>query len=165
MAVTPAMIATAMGRTAPVDGSLDHEQWEMWIADAAMLIQARIDALNPDSLPDSIKVDYVIREAVVAHIRRPDAATQVTVTANDASVSKTYQKAQGRVVILDEWWVLLGLQAKGGAYAVDTAGSVGLAGHAPWCDLWFGGLNATCSCGYDLAGFPLFSGFNYDDDC
>ena len=37
MAVTPAMIAVALGVTAPE--SPQFEQWEMWISDALMLIE------------------------------------------------------------------------------------------------------------------------------
>jgi hypothetical protein len=41
------------------------------------------------------------------------------------------------------------------AFSVDTAPTSGLAGHAPYCDLYFGG--ATCSCGYALTGVaPIY---------
>lgn len=43
---------------------------------------------------------------------------------------------------------------KSGAFSVDTAPS-GLL-HLPWCDLYFGGT--TCSCGVDIAGYPIFEG-------
>ena len=43
---------------------------------------------------------------------------------------------------------------KSGAFSVDTAGTASL--HLPWCDLYFGG--ATCSCGVDIAGYPIFEG-------
>lgn len=127
-----------------------------------MLIQARIDALNPAIPPDQIKVDYVIREAVVAHVRRPDAATQVTVSANDTSVSKTYKMARGRVQIIDDWWALLGLTSTGGAFAVDTLGDVGLGAHPPWCSLYFDSTS-NCSCGVALAGWPMYE--PYGDYC
>ena len=40
------------------------------------------------------------------------------------------------------------------AFAVDTA-PTGLAGHAPYCSLYFGG--DTCSCGYSLTGVaPIY---------
>lgn len=40
------------------------------------------------------------------------------------------------------------------AFSVDTAPSSTLAGHLPWCDLYFGGT--TCSCGVDIAGEPIY---------
>ena len=40
------------------------------------------------------------------------------------------------------------------AFSVDTAPSVGLGDHLPWCDLMFGG--ASCSCGADIAGYPIY---------
>lgn len=158
--VTPDVIGVALGRDPlPVSGSPEWEQWALWIGDADMLIEARIDALNPSVLPDQIKIDYVVREAVVAHVKRPDAATQVTVTANDASVSKTYKSSRGHVTITDPQWAFLGLRNKSAAFSVDMAGKPGLQEHAPWCDLWFGG--ADCSCGVTLAGYPIYGVFDW----
>lgn len=54
---------------------------------------------------------------------------------------------------------LQGLCASGStgkAFAVDVVSTSGLAGHAPWCDLMF--LGADCSCGYSLAGYPIYEG-------
>jgi len=122
MAVTVKMIATALGQATPADGSITAEQWQMWIDDAGMLIQDRCDDVHKDIEElDATKVAYVIREAVVAHIRRPDDATQVTVSIDDGSSSKTYKSGRGRITILDEWWQLLGLTDPAGAFAIDTA--------------------------------------------
>lgn len=159
MAVTPEIIAVALGRTAPDEDSPEYAQWEMWIADALMLISARLvgdrtgqveslDDLNQDVL------DYVVREAVKAQILRPDDATQVAVSLDDGSVSRTYRSASGRVLIRDEWWDLLSPtpEDSGKAFHIDTApcGSM----HLPWCSLNFGALY--CSCGVDIAGYPIF---------
>lgn len=38
------------------------------------------------------------------------------------------------------------------AFSIDTAPAG--SDHLPWCDLYFGG--ATCSCGADLAGYPIY---------
>lgn len=154
MAVTPETIAVALGRTAELSVP-EYVQWEMWISDAKMLIDARKTALGILTTLDVTKLDYVVREAVVAHVRRPDDATQVTVAIQDASTSRTYQSSKGRIVILDEWWTLLGLTAPtGGAWSIDTASGTGV--HDTLCTLNFGGLY--CSCGADLTryAFPLF---------
>ena len=42
----------------------------------------------------------------------------------------------------------------GGAFSVDTIGTGTL--HLPWCDLMFNG--SSCSCGVDIAGYPIFEG-------
>jgi hypothetical protein len=98
---------------------------------------------------DQAKVDYVVREAVVAHIKKPDDATQVVISIDDGSSSRTYQSGKGRVSILDEWWTLLGLtESNGGAYSFDMAPSG--ARHLPWCAAMLGGNY--CSCGVDIAG-------------
>ena len=153
--VTPATIAVALGRTAPVDGSVESQQWQMWIDDALMLIEARKLELAVTTELDAAKVDYVVRQAVVAHVQRPDDATQVTVAVDDGNVSRTYRSGKGRIDILDEWWTLLGLTSPtGGAYSIDTVATGTV--HADWCALAFGATY--CSCGADIAGYPIYEG-------
>ena len=118
MSVTPADIAVALGRTAPDLGSTEHDQWAMWVADALMLITAR---LGDVSLLDQDRLDYVVREAVVAQVRRPDDVTSVDVAVDDGRVSKRYSSGSGRVTIRDEWWALLSPESSGRrAFEVDT---------------------------------------------
>ncbi len=118
--VTPATIAVALGRTAPDSGSAVESQWDMWIADALMLVQARVDSIDPVPTVDATVLDYVIREAVVAQVRRPDDAMQVTTSVDDGSVSKTYRTSSGRLSILGEWWAMLGLtESSGRAFMID----------------------------------------------
>jgi len=153
--VTPAMVAVALGVTAPDPDSPKAEQWQMWIDDALMLVGSRADSITPAPSVDQAKLNYVIREAVAAQVRRPDSATQVTTSVDDGSVSKTYRSSAGRIDIIDEWWALLGLSsAGGGAYSVDTVGSGAV--HLPWCSLSMGALY--CSCGADIAGTPIYEG-------
>ncbi|WP_405475642.1 hypothetical protein [Paenarthrobacter ilicis] len=153
MSVTPAMIAVALGRAAPEPGSVTEQQWQMWIDDAEMLIESRRLLLGLEQ-PDEAKIDYVIREAVADHVKRPDDATQVTVSVDDASSSRTYKSGKGRVTILDEWWALLGLVEPSGAFSIDMVGGASV--HLPWCSLMFGANY--CSCGVDIAGAPIFEG-------
>jgi hypothetical protein len=154
MAVTPAMIAVALGVAAPDSGSVTEAQWQMWIDDANMLIETQAAALSVDvATIDAAKIDYVVREAVVAQVRRPDSATQVTISVDDGSTSKTYRSGTGRVTILDEWWALLGLVPSGGqAFDVDTLDTTSV--HLAWCSLSLGA--AYCSCGVDIAGWPIY---------
>ena len=111
--ITPADIAAALGRPAPAQDSADYAQWSMWISDALMLIEARLgdlSALNPTRL------DYVVREAVVAMVRRPDDSTQVDVAIDDGRVSRRYSSSAGRVAIDEDWWADLGLSLAAGAW-------------------------------------------------
>ena len=118
MSVTPADIAAALGRTAPESGSPEHGQWSLWISDALMLIEARLG--DPAAL-DQDRLDYVVREAVVAQVRRPDDVTSVDVAVDDGRVSKRYSSGSGRVTIRDEWWALLSPESSGRrAFEVDT---------------------------------------------
>lgn len=154
MAVTVEMIAVALGQAAPEPDSVTALQWQMWIGDAEMLIESRQLELGVTEPLGEAKVDYVVREAVVAHVRKPDDATQVTISVDDASSSRTYQSGKGRVTILPEWWALLGLiESGGGAFAVDMVGFS--LTHPPYCSLYFGGV---CSCGISIAGAPIYEG-------
>lgn len=151
MSVTPDLIAVALGRaTSPSDAEWD--QWSLWISDALLLIEARLG--DPNEL-DQDKLDYVVREAVVAQVQRPDDATQVAISVDDGSVSKTYRSSTGRVAIRDEWWDLLDPNAgaeSGKAFSIDTAPSGSV--HLPWCSLSMGANY--CSCGVDIAGYPIY---------
>lgn len=154
MSVTPEKIAIALGVTAPASGSTTEEQWALWIKDAKMLIDTRAAQLEVDDI-DEAKYDYVVREAVVAQVKRPDDATQVTWSVDDGSTSKTFRSGSGRVTILDEWWVLLGLTEPSGAFALDMLGAGSQ--HLPWCSIYFN-AGSYCSCGVDIAGYPIFEG-------
>lgn len=153
MAVTPSMLAVALGQAAPEPGSIQEQQWELWIDDANMLIDLRVEKVGGVE-PDAAKRDYVVREAVVAHIRKPDDATDVTIAVDDATSTRRYQSGKGRVTILDEWWALLGLTEPSGAFSVDMVGTT--SPHLPWCTLRMGGNY--CSCGVDIAGRPIYEG-------
>lgn len=159
MAVTPADIAVELGRTVPDQQTPEYAQWELWIADARMLISARLGDITA---LDYVIVDYVVRQAVSAHVKRPDDATQVAVQVDDGSVSKTFRSSRGRVEILDEWWKLLAPKTTGRAFSIQPTTSGGP--HMPWCTLLMGGTY--CSCGADLTNgeYPLFEGGELSDD-
>lgn len=151
MPITPANIAVALGVEPPATDSIKWGQWNLWITDAYMLIENRRAQLDV-AVIDEAKTDYVAREAVVAQVKRPDDATQVTISVDDGQASKSYRSGKGRVTILDEWWTLLGLTDPSGAFSIDMTptGSV----HLDWCALSMGA--AYCSCGADIAGYPIF---------
>jgi hypothetical protein len=149
VAVTAGTVATALGRATYTDA--ERDQWSMWIDDALLLIESR---LGDVSALDQARLDYVVREAVVAHIRHPDDATQVSVSIDDASTSRTYRSGKGRVTILDEWWDLLAPLVRSGAYSLDLIGAS--SAHLAWCALNMGANY--CSCGVDIAGYPIFEG-------
>ena len=154
MAVTPENIAVAMGVAAPETGSIQWQQWSLWIDDAVMLIENRAEQLDIDPATiGELKFDYVVRESVVAHIKKPDDATQVSVQVDDGMTSKSYRSGKGRVTILDEWWVLLGLTDQSGAFSIDMVPGVGSI-HDLACSLRFGAVY--CSCGADIAGKPIY---------
>jgi hypothetical protein len=118
--ITPAKVAVELGQEPPETGSPIEAQWLQWIADALMLIQNRADGLGITEISQA-KLDYVIRQAVADHVKRPDNATQVSIQVDDGMTSKSYRSGAGRVTILDEWWTMLGLNPRTGrAFEVDT---------------------------------------------
>lgn len=150
---TTADIEVALGRT-PSDA--EAAQWEMWITDALMLIEARLG--DGFAVVDATKLDYVVREAVLAHIRRPDDATTVDVSVDDGRVSRTYRSSGGRVTIRDEWWDLLSpSDSSNGAFSITPGGTSTM--HLPWCASMLGANY--CSCGADIAGYPIYEGADW----
>jgi hypothetical protein len=154
MSVTPDDIAVELGRTAPDPGDPEYSQWELWIADALFLIGRRLGDVSELDQPT---LDYVVRQAVAAHVKRPDDSTQVAVTVDDGSVSRTYRSSRGRVEIIDDWWALLSpTDTTGKAFSITPSG--GCSAHMPWCNVNFGAN--WCSCGADLTNYeyPLYEG-------
>lgn len=154
MPVSPEDIAVELGRTTPASDAPELSQWELWIADALMLIGAKLGDLT---LLDQDRLDYVVRQAVATHVRRPDDATQVTVSVDDGSSSRTYRSSRGRIEILPEWWALLSpTDGTGRAFSISPTGPT--ISHMPWCALLMGATY--CSCGADLTNYeyPLYEG-------
>lgn len=100
--ITTDDVAVELGRPAPDDAQA--EQWQRWIEQALYLIGKRLGDVD---LLDQNDVDYVVLQAVVAHVRQPDNATQVDVAVDDARVSRRYTTGAGRVAISDDLWALL----------------------------------------------------------
>lgn len=119
--ITTAQVAVALGRPEPQVDTAERLQWNMWIQKARLLVSAGpngtgdidLDGLNQDRL------DSVILDAVVAHVRRPDDATQVDTSIDDGRVSKIYKSSAGEIVIRPKDWSFLGLApVASGAFSV-----------------------------------------------
>ena len=108
MAVTSDMIAVALGRPTPTGPQLG--QWIYWATEAQRIIHARTVRLgvDPASL-DEETLDSVVVRAVVAMVRNPDDATQVSVSVDDGNMARTYRSSDGEISIKDRWWDELGL--------------------------------------------------------
>jgi len=104
MSVDYEAIATTLGVPVPAQDSAEAAAWTMWISDALLRIRLR---LGDPFLLDQDVLDYVVREAVAAKARNPDAVSQQQISVDDGSVSKTYSKSTGQVTITDDWWELL----------------------------------------------------------
>lgn len=125
--IRPSDVATALGRPYPSDAAV-QQQWQMWIDDAAMLIQygdGDHEGLGDLSALPQATLDFVMRAAVVAMVRRPDDATQVDISVDDGRVSKRYQSGTGQVFITERWWRMLRGDDEGdsGAFSVRPYGA------------------------------------------
>lgn len=107
MTVQVSDIETALGRTLTTQ---EQAQATQWIADALMLIGARLG--DPAEL-DQDALDYVVREAVVARFRNPEGFQSESID------DYTYRHGSEtrRVTILPEWWELLAPARVSGAFS------------------------------------------------
>ena len=105
MTVTLTDVATTLLLEPPVADSITGRAWAMWIEDAYRQIRTRFGARYTDL--DTGNVDYVVREAVALKVKRPNPETNISISVDDGSVSKTYEKGAGQVTIIDDWWDLL----------------------------------------------------------
>lgn len=89
--------------------SVLFERWAMDKIDARAIAQAK--TVDPAAL------NRIVTLAVAAAMRGPaDGAIQATTTVDDATVTRTYDKAPavlGDIDILPEWWAELGLSIDG----------------------------------------------------
>lgn len=89
----------------------EQEQAGQWIDDAELLIRARLGDLT---LLDADNLAYVVREAVVARMRNPEAYQSETID------DYTYRmpSESRRLTILDEWWNMLDPDTGANAFSV-----------------------------------------------
>lgn len=120
MAITVADVQTSVGR--PLTDAEQGQAW-MWIGDARTIITHGPDGRSTIDLAtlDESTLDMVVREAVANRIKRPDSATQVSVSVDDGQVSRTYESGTGQIEILPWMWSILMPAASGGAFTIGTA--------------------------------------------
>ena len=162
---TPAdVLGSWIGDDAPTDEALIQR----WIDRAERLLrrefpnlQARVDGgLEPDLLETIVDV---VSAMVTRVFRNPSGHRSVSgqETTGQFSGSNTITFGgdnPGALGLLDEERDALRPPdaPKGGqAYSVGVGGN-DAAQHLPWCSLWFTGK--WCSCGADIAGYPIFEG-------
>lgn len=117
--ITYEQVQTSLGRSLTVT---ERAQAQMWISDAEVQIRARLGDL---ALLDQDLLAYVVREAVVSKVKRPDAASSTTVAVDDGSVTKRYDReaSTGTVTITEEWWALLTPETEAGAWTINSLGN------------------------------------------
>jgi hypothetical protein len=107
MTVDVSDIETALGRT--LSGT-ESAQATQWLDDALLIIGAR---LGDVALLDQSRLDYVVREAVVARFRNPEGFQSESID----DYTYRYGTETRRVTILPEWWELLSPARESGAFS------------------------------------------------
>ena len=113
---SPADVEANVGRSLTAAETAQVAKWIEW-AEAAILRR-----MGDLALLDSMTVNMVITEAVTRRLRMPEPVSQVSVTVDDATVSRSYARSSGLVEILPEWWAALGWH-EGGAFSVTPYGA------------------------------------------
>lgn len=107
MTVAVSDIETALGRTLT---STEQDQAAQWIADARLIIEARLGDLTLLNQP---RLDFVTREAVAARFRNPEGFQSESID------DYTYRHGAEtrRVTILPEWWNMLDPDSGSGVFS------------------------------------------------
>ena len=103
-------VAVELGRPALTD--IETDQLEQWIARAENLIRARIPDIDERTAVDPAlyaMVADVVTAAVARVARNPEGLRQVTISADDGTVSRTRDSvlSDGQLRITDAEWALL----------------------------------------------------------
>lgn len=131
--------------------------------------QAKAEAMIADALALATRVapciaeeDFAYAAAALAILRGAvlrwhDAGTGAFQSESTGSYSYSIDSRQQRKSMfwpseIEQLQDLCGSRTSGGAFAIDTVGGTSI--HAEVCALRFGALY--CSCGADIAGFPLY---------
>lgn len=120
MAVSDFEVQTSLGR--PLTPA-EVEQARLWIGDARTIISHGPEGHSTIDLStlDEETLDMVVREAVANRLKRPDSATQVSVSVDDGQVSRTYESSTGQLEILPWMWNMLLPAESGAAFTIGTA--------------------------------------------
>lgn len=140
----------------------DEATLDVWIGRAERLVrreyptlQARLDSGTEPDLQDTI-ID-VVSAMVTRVFRNPQGLRQTQETTGQFTASMTFAGTNpgGLYLEPEERDALRPPDAPktGQAYSVGLSTATGGI-HVPWCDLLLGGDR--CSCGADIAGYPLY---------
>jgi hypothetical protein len=118
MAVTVEQVAVELARPTPTSPVSD--QWQSWIDRAYRLIENRLGAASYAALDPEI-LDDVVLMAVVEHVRgwRESTASQYTVSVDDGTVSRKFERATGLLEIPDDLWPLLGVEVVAESFTIE----------------------------------------------
>lgn len=134
---------------------IDPAKAQAMIDDAMARAELVAPCIVSDDFTHAAAAKAIIRGAV---LRWNDAGTGALQSQNVGPFGQTLDTRAARKGMfllseLDELKALCGSASTGKAFSIDTAPGIG-AQHAEACSLVFGATY--CSCGADIAGFPLY---------
>lgn len=121
--ITYTDVAVSLGR--PISDPLEQAQVTQWIADAELLVGARLGDLAE---LDQDVLAYVVREAVIARMRNPEGYQSETID----DYTYRHGSTAGRVTILDDWWDLLTPDGSSAAFTITPYGAPGYSEPEAW---------------------------------
>ena len=101
-------VQTSVGRALTI---AEQSQVGLWADQALLIIEHRLG--DPGELDQRVLVMVVV-EAVARRIKRPDDATQVSITVDGDTAQRSYQSSSGTITILPDEWALLAASTDGG---------------------------------------------------
>lgn len=129
---TPDDVSVNLGRPLSDAEVAQAVQWIGW-AEATIARGPTGQAGRDLTELDPQAVQMVLVEAVTRRLRMPDAVTQQTVSVDDASITRQFQRSSGLIDILPEWWEALGwAPSESGAFSVLTYGASDAAAFDAW---------------------------------
>lgn len=110
MSIISKQVGVLLGRS-PLS-QLDEERIELFEGWARSAIERRARLLG--RAYDLDVAEEIVAQAVAAHMSQigTDGATRVQVQVDDAQITRDYKAASDKIVITDDWWMLLGLASE-----------------------------------------------------
>lgn len=156
-----AEVADLEARWRPMTSAAETARATVLLADASAILRAEVPGIDArlTAVPPTLDADIpkmivckMVKRAMLAGADS-DAVASLQQTAGPYSQSTTFANPTGDLYLTKAERKLLG-GGGASAYSIDTRVNC-YTPHVPWCSLHFGG---TCSCGVNIAGFPVHEG-------
>ena len=110
MAVTPSIIAVALGQAAPESGSATEAQWQMWIDDAERAISRRAERVGVDEATIKSILDILDESTDSLKTGKPGSLNGAYLGGSDAASQLSYHTSLAHQhverEVVEQWWCI-----------------------------------------------------------